>query len=132
MVENGVDEISDEVKELDVRWDELKRFVEDKENEISEAQDTLENVSEELKPVEGLLSKIDEIFSKPMLFGDNVDKGRELLDQLKVCSLLFIVHTVINNPSPSTSSHLILTANIVDLNLLGPYCKCLHEPIPKF
>ena len=96
------------MKELDERWDELKKFVEDKESEISEAQDTLENVSEELKPVEGLLSKIDEIFSKPMLFGDDVDKGRDLLDQLKVYSFLFIVHTVVIDFLPLQKSSISL------------------------
>ena len=83
-VENGVDVISNEIEVLKGRWDSLSVFVDERDGQIDELQDSVTNITKELKPIEELMSQIETFVSYPIGFGDDVTKGKEVLGKIEV------------------------------------------------
>ncbi len=90
-IENGVKEITDDLEDYDRRWNELNGFIDDRNDKIDETKSALEKINEALGPIKVFQSEIEDVVSQLFLFGDDTEKGEELLDKLKVrnsCNIL--------------------------------------------
>ena len=83
-VENGIDEVGKEMDDFKERHEALKVFLLEREEKVNEAEDSLANVTNELKPVGELMSEIEMFISHPIRFGDDVKKGQEALEKIEV------------------------------------------------
>ena len=87
-MENGVDEISSDITDFNERWNKLKVFVDERDQQIDKLEDSVANVTKELKPVEELMDEIESFVSRPLYFGDDVSKGKEMQEKIDVCCIV--------------------------------------------
>ena len=86
-MENGVDDIANETENLRERWNTLKTFVDERDQQIDKLEESVASVAKELKPMEELICEIETFVSRPVQFGDDVTKGRGILGTIDVSSV---------------------------------------------
>ena len=122
-VENGVEEIQNNIGELDERWNRLNGFVDKRKERINEIGRKLEDCQKELQPIEELITAAKKTIQEPLLFGDDVDKGKELHDKLQVTSNTYCIisdkRPISNSPSPPRNKPVFLLEDAVGAPLKG-------------
>ena len=84
-MENGVDDISNDTEQFRERWNKLRTFVDERDQQIDRMESSVASVAKELQPMEELISEIETFVSQPISFGDDAREGKSLLDQIDVC-----------------------------------------------
>ena len=81
---NGTDFIDGQTKDYNDRLNSLKKFASEEKHRIIEIGKKLDECQEKLSPIEELVGRAKRTISDPLLFGDDVEKGQELLQKIEV------------------------------------------------
>lgn len=80
----GVPEFKDEIDETDSRWKKLNGELENRLTNCNDILKRLSDCSEKMRPMESLLDEIKDLMKAPTRFGDDVGKGKDVKDKIKV------------------------------------------------
>lgn len=83
-ITKGLPEQQDEVDAVDERWKKLNSDLDEREKNCEDVLKKLADCSDQLKPLEELVENTQNLVKSPVLFGADLEKGKEAKEKIKV------------------------------------------------
>ena len=83
-INKGLPDIQEEVRVTEKRWQQLNQEVEQREWDIGNVLERVEECKKRLQPLQEVVTHVKHMLTHPRPFGDDLEEGRKEIDKVQV------------------------------------------------